>query len=882
MKTVHIIARNHMDPSWLRCFTDHYTHPARGDTVRPYADIEELQILEYMDFAELYGVKYQIEQSLTVKEFLRRCPDQKERFARLVKQGLLELAGGGEAVIDYNLTQGESWVRNHLYSRAYYDREFGVKPRFAITPDIFGLPSQLPQFFRTLGYDALIIFDRVLKNNKPFWKGLDGTPIVLDACFLQPPEPNLRTADCVKLTACPVCRGEGCESCLGTGLDTTYDMTRPDKAHYQGAYYGNMSADVFLETLLKTEKDEYFVMITAEEPRIGGFLYGPLREAAARHGVRVAYHTFEENHELWCPGQEERLRKGDFTENEIELRREGNPAGCGCYTSRIGIKQQNRALENLLAEAESMSVLALLSGGFGPDRRPLRAYPGQTLETLWNKMAFVQFHDCVTGTHCDASYQELLRVLREIRRGAYRIYADAAFAWRNGRSVKAPEGCYAAVLLNPTPYPHTLPVLRVAAGSGAKRVRAFTPEGEEIPAFDQRCSTGLAGTDVQARLACTVPAFGFYTVCWKEEETPEKTGKTALSNATAAIENAFFRVTADRRGITEIYDKRAGRPAFTDVSLAMGTDIGSVYGRSEPETDHRLLAADDTVKITGEAFERFVFTGGFGDNAPDSRWETVVTLYRDDPLVRFTVRIDSDLRDTRVFASFLPAFTHTDELWCEVPFGCMARKMPERLDLLGITDEWPTVGYAGVSGEGCNAAVLKGGLPAARLWEDRFEISLLRCVTSGDPTYADTNDPGTHIAEYALTAWTGGFADGNCSAKAAAYLTEGFTDPVTAPGLWNEPGEKETLPPCGTLFTALGALPAGLRLSALKRAENGDGIVVRFWESAGRETVFTPAPGTKLLRLDTLENPLPDPPADSYTFRPYEIGTFRLVLSFET
>jgi len=125
MKKVYIIARNHMDPSWLRCFTDHFRHAQTGDIVRPYSDIEETQILEYMDFAEEYGVKYQIEQSLVVKKFLERNPEQRERFKELVKRGLLELAGGGEAVIDYNLTQGESWARNHLYSRKYYKKEFG-------------------------------------------------------------------------------------------------------------------------------------------------------------------------------------------------------------------------------------------------------------------------------------------------------------------------------------------------------------------------------------------------------------------------------------------------------------------------------------------------------------------------------------------------------------------------------------------------------------------------------------------------------------------------------------------------------------------------------------------------------------------------------------
>ena len=70
-----------MDPSWLRCFTDHFSHPETGEIVRPYSDIEELQILEYMDFAERYGVKYQIEQSLVARNSLSGIPTRRRGSA---------------------------------------------------------------------------------------------------------------------------------------------------------------------------------------------------------------------------------------------------------------------------------------------------------------------------------------------------------------------------------------------------------------------------------------------------------------------------------------------------------------------------------------------------------------------------------------------------------------------------------------------------------------------------------------------------------------------------------------------------------------------------------------------------------------------------------
>ena len=884
MKKVHIIARNHMDPSWLRCFTDHFPHPVTGEIVRPYSDIEELQILEYMDFAELYGVKYQIEQSLVVRKFLERNPDQRERFRRLVRAGLLELAGGGEAVIDVNLTQGESWARNHLYSRMYYREEFGHDPRYAITPDIFGLASQLPQFFRSVGYDALIIFDRVFKKNKPYWKGLDGTLLVLDSCFLQPPEPNLRTADCVKLPACPACRGEGCALCEGTGIDTSYNMTRPDKELLQSAYYGNMSADVFLEKLLEVDKDEYFVMITTEEPPIGEHLYGPLKEAAARHGMEVDYLGFEENHDVWCGGYEEKLRSGNISPEEIDPRPDGNPAGAGCYSTRIEIKKANRELENLLFEAESLAVLARLSGGWKGGERPERPYPARKIEALWSKMAFLQFHDCVTGTHVDASYNELRRVIREVRRGAEQIYADAAKEILRGNSPEAPEGRYAAAAFNPLPVPAEFPVLTLRAPAGTKSVRVFTPEGEEIPVSDPAVYPALAGAGIRVRAKARIPAFGWRIFFWEPAAAEEEISTVSGEGGVFTLENGFFRVTSDRSGVLEIFDKKQNRPVLGKNAggLSIGSDVGHPWGRVEPEREHRSILPDRVAAEKAPGYQRLVLSGVLSDPGRNVRklsWSQTLTLYEGEALVRWHTELDWDGTDSRIFASFRPAFRHDGKLYTEVPFGTMARGEPEVVDCLGLTDEWPSLRYAGLAGDGIGFAVLKGGFAGTRLQEGSLEISLLRSITHDDPRYAGTSDVGHHESDVALVSFPGEFADGNAARCAALFLAAGHTEEITGPGRWLDP-EKALLPERiaeGSLLPALENLPAGLCLSALKWAEDGTGPVARFWESAGKETVLTMPAGVAMRKTNTLEDTESGEAVSSYTFRPFEIATFRLL-----
>lgn len=883
MKKLYLIARNHMDPSWLRCFEESYVHPETGDTVRPYSDIEEVQILEYMDFAEQYGVKYQIEQSLVVKKFLERNPDQTERFKSLVQKGLLELAGGGETVIDCNLTQGESWARNHLYSRTYYRRAFKHDPKYAITPDIFGLPSQLPQFFRSIGYDALIIFDRVLKNNKPFWRGLDGTLIVLDSCFLQPPEPNLRTADCVKLPACGFCRGKGCDFCSGTGIDTTYDMTRPDKELLQSAYYGNMSADVFLDKLLATEKDEYFVMITTEEPPIGTHLYGPLADAAKRRDMQVMYLGFEENHEKWCPGQEERLRSGAYTEDEIDTRPEGNPAACGCYTSRIEIKKANRELEQLLYEAENLAVLARLYSGWANKNAPRRDYPQKKLETLWNKMAFIQFHDCVTGTHVDAAYDEIMLYIREVRRGALQIYQDAALELCRDQIPEPPEGSFAAVCFNPTAYPLEFPLVRLHAPEGTRSIEITDAAGDAIDTFDYKITRALVGVCLECRAACTVPAFGIMYFYWRpSSEAPDQ--KT--DEDPRLIENRYFRITVGNGEISEIFDKANNRVMLRNgaASLALGTDIGSPWGRTEPETNHRQLFADKIRTEKTARFSRIVLSGIVTDEANgihQLQWTQTVTLFNEEPLIRIHTDLDWDGKDTRIFASFPPAFDHSNKLICEVPFGTMERDKPEMINVLGLTDEWPSLGFAGVSDGSYNVAVLKGGFTGTRLHDGILQLSLLRAFSSNDPRYAGTNDCGVHSSDYALTSWEGTFAEGFCAARAARFLAHGHTLELTAPGKWISPHLPRTkaLPQERSFLPQFAGIPENLRISALKWAEDGSIPVIRLWESAGLGATLKMPQDILLQQCNTLEDIIKTEPVTEYRFRPFEIATFRIIFT---
>ena len=253
-----------MDPSWRRCFTDHYTYG--GNVIHPYSDIEEALISQYLDFIEQDGWKYSLEQSLVLQKYLERNPDDTARVSGMIRDGKLELLGGGTTVIDYNLSCGESAVRNHYYSIKYYLEKFGTRPKYADLPDCFGLPAQLPQILRGFGYSAVTQYDRVFMNKKPIWQGLDGSQIALWAPGLSMQD---HYVDCFKYTACPSCHGEGCDVCDGTGIDYSYDVRDPEREKEREGivYYAGprCSTVELLDEFAASDKEEYFMRFCTEE-----------------------------------------------------------------------------------------------------------------------------------------------------------------------------------------------------------------------------------------------------------------------------------------------------------------------------------------------------------------------------------------------------------------------------------------------------------------------------------------------------------------------------------------------------------------------------------------------------------------------------------------
>lgn len=83
-------------------------------------------------------------------------PELFERVKQKVKEGAWEITGNTWVEADTNIASGESLVRQLLYGREFFMREFGVSSDIYWLPDCFGFTAALPQIIKRSGMKYFI------------------------------------------------------------------------------------------------------------------------------------------------------------------------------------------------------------------------------------------------------------------------------------------------------------------------------------------------------------------------------------------------------------------------------------------------------------------------------------------------------------------------------------------------------------------------------------------------------------------------------------------------------------------------------------------------------------------------------------------------------
>ncbi len=536
----------------------------------------------------------------------------------------------------------------------------------------------------------------------------------------------------------------------------------------------------------------------------------------------------------------------------------------GVFTTQAETKKGNRRSEELLLTAEKFSSLAAIAGS---------EYPGDDFRVAWKKVLFNQFHDIAAGSGIPVLYKDAARDYASVRRIGEE-HLQSAFA--TIASQVNTQGAGAAVLVfNPLSWTRTdVAEAEVQLPSAAANVRVVGPTGRPVPA--ERLSRGGEVRILVRFLAEDVPALGYRV--FRVVPAPKPPVASAILKAGPdSLENEFFRVVVDPQTgcITSLWDKESkwesiapgacGNELQTFVDKPKAWDAWNIDADFENHQWH-LDQADEVTLVERGPLRAVLRVRKHFQN---STFVQDITVY---PHVRrVDVRMTADWHEKHILLKVaFPVAVQADTAAYEIPFGSIARPTTRRTPEERAQFEVPALRWADLSDASHGLSLLNDCKYGYDGKGNVLRLSLLRSPEWPDPHA----DEGKHEFTYSLLPHAGGWRE-------AGTVRAGYelNSPLRAIAAQNHDG---SLP---SVHSFVGLEPANLLLTAMKQAEDGGDLILRFYEFTGKKTdarVTLPPGVEEVWDADLMEHAREKLPTDGKTVavavNPYEIITLRLRL----
>ncbi len=333
---LHLISQAHLDPVWL--------WPQRDGVAEALTTMQSAvdRAAENPDFC------FSRSSSCTYEWVKAMDPVLYQSISELVEAGRWEVVGGWVEQPDCNLPSAESFLRQGLYGKAFFEREFGEKGRTHIgyNPDSFGHCGGLPQLLEHSDFDAYA-----------FMRPQPWDMAELPLLFWWESENGSRVLGC----RIPECYSQS----YATSNAELEALIReaPEKNFMPGLEHGVLWFGVGNHGGGPTREHIALVKELQLDPDLPELRFSTLRDFLAE------------------------VRQSPQAENFPVIRKELGYLLRGCYSATGEVKQLHRFSEQALFSAELMSVISQRE----------HADP-QELNAAWWKLLFNQFHDILAGT----------------------------------------------------------------------------------------------------------------------------------------------------------------------------------------------------------------------------------------------------------------------------------------------------------------------------------------------------------------------------------------------------------------------------------------------------------------------------------------------------
>ena len=426
-------------------------------------------------------------------------------------------------------------------------------------------------------------------------------------------------------------------------------------------------------------------------------------------------------------------------------------------------------------------------------------YDADGLRNQWRKVLHNQFHDILPGSS-----------IKEVYEGTDRDYASIAAYGHGVIDEKL-----------------TAIADRIKTEGG---ILVYNPTG-----FARKAVVTQNGyTETQQ----SVPAYG-----WTVVKTPSADCRVRVSGL--AAENAYYILTLNPLGqIASLYDKRAEREVLTDkgnVWMAY-EDNPTKYDAWEIEDYYRLKAYEiDTDAIITPVKDGTRAGFKICRTYMHSTIEQTVWLYSESSRIDFETNVDWHEHHQLIKAVF-PLNVHTMSATFDVQYGHVSRPTHQNTSWDRAKFETYAHKWVDVAENGFGVALLNDGKYGHAIDGNRLSITLLKCATDPNPVA----DEGKHSFTYSLMPHMDDFRRGGVIEESYVLNQDLYERPIAA--------HSGVLP---ETYSFVSVDRPNAVITALKKAENGEGLIVRFYDAydcKSKVTVSVPADYQTAYLCDLMEN----------------------------
>lgn len=625
------------------------------------------------------------------------APRLYERIKQKVRSGQWEIAGSMWVEADCNISGGESLVRQILYGKRFWMREFGVETIDLWLPDVFGYAACLPQILKKAGIRYFMTQKISWNQMNRFphhtflWQGIDGTRV-----FTHFPPADTYNGNMTPRE-------------LMYGVHNFREHDRANRSLYIYGYGdgGGGPTVQMLEYARRLRDVEGMPRVTLEFARD----FFSKAEAEAK------------DLPVWVG------------ELYLELHR-------GTYTTQARNKRHNRKSEFLLRDAEFLASVSPAG---------LQHYPTAQLERAWKLVLTNQFHDIIPGSSVNEVYRDSERDYAEVYQLGEEVIQGALQTLSRHIST---EGMKTPVLLvyNGNGGAHGEPIcVPLPEDVHPRSVRCGQVSPVQIVVEDgQRCALfeGNGGVD-----------YGYVVYELSEEDCPHERTVTVservLDNGILRVEFDEYGL------ITRLYDYMNDREVmlpgekgnqlllFEDKPLFWDAwDIDIFY-----QEKGRVITELHEVTVVEEGPLRGAvrFVRNFGN----SQVVQVVRLARQSRRIEFVTEVDWR-EEYKLLKVAFPVAINSTRATYEIQYGHVERPTHYNTSWDMARFEVAAQKWVDISEGGYGVALLNDCKYGHDVFGSTLRLTLLRAPKAPDPE----SDMGKHLFTYALLPHAGDFRQG--------------------------------------------------------------------------------------------------------------------------